>query len=555
MPNPPFPQPGPKPPSNFYTLPNYNAPDGAVPGGIPWNYMFNFLARRSSYVTQNADDIRQIGTILATKAPINNPVFTGDPQAPTPLPGDSDNSIATTAFVTNAIKAIGTGVSSFNGRTGDVILTTNDIILASGAPIASPAFTGVPTAPTAVPGTNTTQIATTAFVGTTLGGYLPITGGTITGNLTVNGTTTLVGASTAPTVATANNSTNIATTAFVKAQNYLTGNQTITISGDASGSGTTAIPLTLATVNSNVGTFNNVTVNGKGLVTAASNIAYLTGNQTITLSGDISGSGTTSITTTLPNVNANVGTFQGITVNAKGQVTAAANQGYLTGNQTITISGDGSGSGTTAIPLTLATVNANVGTFQGITVNAKGQVTAAANQNYAPLASPALTGTPTAPTAAASTNTTQIATTAYVQSQGGQLPATATNDNAAAGKVGEFVTATVLSGSAIALTSNTAANMTSVSLTAGDWDVMGTVLFSASGANVTLIEAALSTASAGLPDVSQRLYNPVSQTAFGSPVPMLRVSIAATTIVYLVVFATFASGCTASGAIYARRAR
>ena len=34
----------------------------------------------------------------------------------------------------------------------------------------------------------------------------------------------------------------------------------------------------------------------------------------------------------------------------------------------------------------------------------------------APLASPALTGTPTAPTASANTNNTQIATTAYVDS-------------------------------------------------------------------------------------------------------------------------------------------
>jgi hypothetical protein len=59
---------------------------------------------------------------------------------------------------------------------------------------------------------------------------------------------------------------------------------------------------------------------------------------------------------TLATVNANVGTFQGITVNAKGLVTAASNQGYLTGNQTITLSGDVTGSGTTAIPVTLATV-------------------------------------------------------------------------------------------------------------------------------------------------------------------------------------------------------
>jgi len=36
---------------------------------------------------------------------------------------------------------------------------------------------------------------------------------------------------------------------------------------------------------------------------------------------------------------------------------------------------------------------------------------------YAPLASPTLTGTPAAPTAAADTNTTQIATTAYVQTE------------------------------------------------------------------------------------------------------------------------------------------
>lgn len=52
-------------------------------------------------------------------------------------------------------------------------------------------------------------------------------------------------------------------------------------------------------------------------------------------------------------------------------------------------------------------------------------VTSAGNRNFAtvsevnakaPLASPALTGTPTAPTAPAGTNTTQIATTAYVQS-------------------------------------------------------------------------------------------------------------------------------------------
>ncbi len=51
------------------------------------------------------------------------------------------------------------------------------------AALASPTFTGTPLAPTASAGTNTTQIATTAFV---TGQFLPLTGGTVTGNVTLN---------------------------------------------------------------------------------------------------------------------------------------------------------------------------------------------------------------------------------------------------------------------------------------------------------------------------------------------------------------------------------
>lgn len=55
----------------------------------------------------------------------------------------------------------------------------------AGAPLASPTFTGTPAAPTATPGTNTTQIATTAFVTAAVSGgsYLASSGGTLTGNL------------------------------------------------------------------------------------------------------------------------------------------------------------------------------------------------------------------------------------------------------------------------------------------------------------------------------------------------------------------------------------
>lgn len=69
------------------------------------------------------------------------------------------------------------------------------------ATLNSPAFTGVPTAPTAAAGTNTTQIATTAFVET---GYAKLASPAFTGNPT------------APTQASGTSNTTIATTAFVQ---------------------------------------------------------------------------------------------------------------------------------------------------------------------------------------------------------------------------------------------------------------------------------------------------------------------------------------------------
>lgn len=217
--------------------------------------------------------------------------------------------------------------------------------------------------------------------GTTWNAQLPAYTGDVTSSL---GATSLTLATVNSNIGTFNNVTVNDKGLVTAASNvaYITGNQSITLSGDFTGSGTTAITGTLATVNSNIGTFNNVTVNGKGLVTAASNVAYITGNQSITLSGDLTGSGTTAITMTLATVNSNVGTFNNVTVNGKGLVTAASNVSYLTSNQTITVSGDLTGSGTTGLALTLATVNSNIGTFNNVTVNGKGLVTAASNISY-----------------------------------------------------------------------------------------------------------------------------------------------------------------------------
>jgi len=106
------------------------------------------------------------------------------------------------------------------------------------------------------------------------GAFLTLsTAQTVSGNKTFTGSVDLTGSNaTAATQTASDNSTKVATTAFVKAQNYLTGNQTITFSGDASGSGTTSVTLTLASVGT-AGTYTKVTTDAKGRVTAGTTLS------------------------------------------------------------------------------------------------------------------------------------------------------------------------------------------------------------------------------------------------------------------------------------------
>jgi hypothetical protein len=145
-------------------------------GVVSWN-------GRSGLVVLTAADVTALGFAL-----LASPTFTGSPAAPTAGAGTNTTQLATCAFVQAAIVASTTGVASFNGRTGDVTLIANDISGASGALLASPAFTGIPTAPTAAASVATNQLATCAFVQAAIaaaagGPFLPLAGGTLTGPL------------------------------------------------------------------------------------------------------------------------------------------------------------------------------------------------------------------------------------------------------------------------------------------------------------------------------------------------------------------------------------
>jgi hypothetical protein len=157
--------------------------------------------------------------------------------------------------------------------------------------------------------------------------------------------------------------------------------------------------------------------------------------------------------------------------------------------------------------------------------------------------------------AASATSVTFTSTTGIV--------GTTTNNNAAAGSVGELIQSTVLAGSAVSLTTATTANVTSISLTAGDWDVWGSVWFVVNGGTTTSIQiAAISVTSATLPTapgsgaMAQVQMAAGGGSTQGMPVGMARTSLASTTTVYLVAQSSFSgSTLTAYGYIGARRVR
>ena len=144
---------------------------------------------------------------LEALAPLSSPSFSGTPTTPTPSFSDISTTVANTNFVhereSYIFSTIGTELAAYaplsspvftgvtgpqynNGSTTSPLVTLGELntTLGSYATLASPSFTGLPTTPTAPIGTDTSQIASTAFVNSA------VSTGLATGTVTsINGVT------------------------------------------------------------------------------------------------------------------------------------------------------------------------------------------------------------------------------------------------------------------------------------------------------------------------------------------------------------------------------
>ena len=127
--------------------------------------------------------------------------------------------------------------------------------------------------------------------------------------------------------------------------------------------------------------------------------------------------------------------------------------------------------------------------------------------------------------------------------------------DATAGQIGEYLTA---SGGPVALSNNVPANVASLPLQAGDWDVSGNVHFAAAATtHPTQCAASISTVSGAQGAWPTLIGTPFNTNAnVNMAAGPTRVNVPTPTTVYLVGFSTFTtSTMAATGQIVARRAR
>jgi hypothetical protein len=364
------------------------------------------VAGRTGVVTIAVGDV-------AGAAPLVSPVFTGVPAAPTPSTADNSTTLATTAFVKAQGYATGTTtVSSFNTRTGAVTLTSLDVTSAL-------TFTPVSTSVLAQP----SGVATLDGSGKLLTSQIPPS---LVGAVVYQG---VWNASTnTPTLTSGTGTKGFYYKVSVAGSTTLDGLSQWNIGDTAIYDGTTWDKI-------------------DGVASEVLSVAGRTGAVVLT-SADVSGvatSGANSNITSLTGLTTPLSVTQGGT-----GVTAS------TGTGSVVLSVSPALTGVPTVP-TASTADSSTTIASTAFVKAQGYATTAGSvtsvagrtgavvlavadvSGAAPLASPALTGTPTAPTASTADSSTTLATTAFVKAQGYQTSAGAVTS--VAGRTGAVVLA------------------------------------------------------------------------------------------------------------------
>jgi hypothetical protein len=195
------------------------------------NLLANAGVQADSITTLTANAGSQSDAI-DLRATINSPTLTGNPRSVTASSGDNSTTIATTAYVITQDDTRRTYIDTNLLANVATLTSYTNTQLDLRANIASPTLTGVPAAPTAAAGTANTQIATTSYVMTqdaTRRTYVDtnILANIATLNTSVNNSLaykapvdapTFTGAARAVTAASGDNSTKVATTAFVQGE-------------------------------------------------------------------------------------------------------------------------------------------------------------------------------------------------------------------------------------------------------------------------------------------------------------------------------------------------
>lgn len=148
---------------------------------------------------------------------------------------------------------------------------------------------------------------------------------------------------------------------------------------------------------------------------------------------------------------------------------------------------------------------------------------------------------------------------------GRKILGTPTNDTALPGVIGEYLSASVASASAVSLTTATPADVTSLTLTPGEWDVSGEVGFTLGATtSITLLVAGIATTSATIGAMgtyaqwatAANVPTAANDNVISTPVVRIAVAAGSTQTVYLEANAVFTvSTAKAYGNIRARRVR